>query len=569
MIQRMNNVLIKHSKILFGVITVVIIISFVWFFTPGADGSLLFSRNSNVIARIGGKTDVTVGDAQRAQRARMLAVAPAIYEQFGADAADYIARMGGGDREELQTLAVIMKLADLQGFSASDNEVKAKIKAEAAFQGNGKFSAAKYNQFISAIVEKLGYTVEDFETALRDMIQLEKFQNSAFAGVTAPAPAVVEEDIKTVLYKVTGREITFKADDFMAGIPEVSEADLKKEYESDPKRFMSVPVSDAAIFYLNYKDVKSADLEKRVDDRYALFGKNMKTADGKEMAEKEAKDLLRKSIVNEDATTQLGEVISDAGAEPTADSIRVAAAKKGIKLQSADLNDVTVDTAASAIADKSLILAICAINKVNTLSRVVPNKDSVAVALLTKRTEACQLDFAAAKKAVSDLIRKKAASAKAKEAADAFRAELATGKIKAENMAEAAKKAGGSAAEEQVTDIPAALKGFVGRVVTQLNEAIAKNDIQTLAQLVQFYDRFINGIKPEVGYMTPVMNDPESGISSFACVTKAEAVPADAELLQIHLVYLTAAKKIAAMERWGRRIQIEVLNAINAVQANQ
>ena len=41
-IQRMNNVLVKHSKVLFGIFTAVIIVSFVWFFTPGIDGSLLF-----------------------------------------------------------------------------------------------------------------------------------------------------------------------------------------------------------------------------------------------------------------------------------------------------------------------------------------------------------------------------------------------------------------------------------------------------------------------------------------------------------------------------------------------
>ena len=38
-IRKMNTVLVKHNKILFGIITVVIIISFVWFFIPGLDGS--------------------------------------------------------------------------------------------------------------------------------------------------------------------------------------------------------------------------------------------------------------------------------------------------------------------------------------------------------------------------------------------------------------------------------------------------------------------------------------------------------------------------------------------------
>ena len=44
-ISKMNNVLVKHSRILFGLFTAVIIISFVWFFTPGASGNILFGTN--------------------------------------------------------------------------------------------------------------------------------------------------------------------------------------------------------------------------------------------------------------------------------------------------------------------------------------------------------------------------------------------------------------------------------------------------------------------------------------------------------------------------------------------
>jgi len=44
-IAKMNNVLVKHSRILFGAFTGIIIISFVWFFTPGASGNILFGTN--------------------------------------------------------------------------------------------------------------------------------------------------------------------------------------------------------------------------------------------------------------------------------------------------------------------------------------------------------------------------------------------------------------------------------------------------------------------------------------------------------------------------------------------
>ncbi|MBO5959189.1 MAG: hypothetical protein J6Q65_03605, partial [Lentisphaeria bacterium] len=123
MIQRMNNVLIKHSKILFGIITIIIIISFVWFFTPGADGSLLFSRNSNVIAKIGNE-EVKVSDAERAQKSTMLAQASALYTVYGEKASNFIGRMGRMDENQIRVLATTLKLAELRGFAVSDTEVQ-------------------------------------------------------------------------------------------------------------------------------------------------------------------------------------------------------------------------------------------------------------------------------------------------------------------------------------------------------------------------------------------------------------------------------------------------------------
>ena len=46
-ITQINNVLIKHGRLMFAVITAIIIVAFVWFFTPGASGSILFDRNPN------------------------------------------------------------------------------------------------------------------------------------------------------------------------------------------------------------------------------------------------------------------------------------------------------------------------------------------------------------------------------------------------------------------------------------------------------------------------------------------------------------------------------------------
>ena len=64
-ISKMNNVLVKHSRILFGLFTAVIIISFVWFFTPGASGNILFGTNPmspNAVVGSVFEKDITRGE---------------------------------------------------------------------------------------------------------------------------------------------------------------------------------------------------------------------------------------------------------------------------------------------------------------------------------------------------------------------------------------------------------------------------------------------------------------------------------------------------------------------------
>ena len=69
-IQKMNNVLVKHGKVTFAIFTAVVIVSFVWFFTPGVDGSLLFGGNIGMNSQYGAVLGqkVTYGDVSNARQ---------------------------------------------------------------------------------------------------------------------------------------------------------------------------------------------------------------------------------------------------------------------------------------------------------------------------------------------------------------------------------------------------------------------------------------------------------------------------------------------------------------------
>ena len=73
-IQKMNNVLVKHGKVTFAIFTAVIIVSFVWFFTPGVDGSLLFGGNVGMGSQYGSVLGhkITYGDVSSARQAASL-----------------------------------------------------------------------------------------------------------------------------------------------------------------------------------------------------------------------------------------------------------------------------------------------------------------------------------------------------------------------------------------------------------------------------------------------------------------------------------------------------------------
>ncbi len=536
MIQRMNNVLIKHSKVLFGVITIVIIISFVWFFTPGADGSLLFSRNSNVIAKIG-DTEVTVSDAERAQKSAILGQAPAIYAEYGEKSVEFLKRAGRMDDNQLRILAATLKLAELQGFAVSDSEIQKVLKEQPAFQENGKFSAQKYEAFIK-MLGMIGFDVEDFENATRDAMLLQKFQMSAVAGVAAPSENEVMTDLKHYLFKYTAKIVRLDLAGMEKSIPAPTEAELKAEFDAkvkaDPKTY-AYTASDATIFFINHKDVQVADLEKKADAEYknllARTGEKSPSAE----AEKTIRENLQKGLVAREAAALLAKIVKEAGAPPAAEAMKAAAEKNGVKLQSATVSDVTQVTAPSSLADQGLLNGICSIKNVNGLSQVVSNKDSAAIAMLTKRTEPQPLAFAAVKTLIAETLKAKSLEQQLKVAQEklaTFRADIVNGKIALDKVDEEAKKNGLQVETQQFP--------------VSMAEMIHMSPPNQIPELNNW----------KKGYVSPIQG------SGMLVLTDAAPVEATDALKKAHSEFLFGMKQIAAFQAWQEWYQKEISAAV-------
>ncbi len=447
MIQRMNNVLVKHSKILFGVITIIIIISFVWFLTPGADGSLLFSQGAGKAGEIFGK-EITVKDMEKARDSIMLVQSPAYYQQGGS-----MREISGRiDEMTMFQFAAIAAAAGKQGVSASDDEVRKAIAAFPVFQADGKFSRTEYEKFRDACLTPMGYTLDDFENAVRAMIVMDKFQASAVNGV-----AVTDDELNRVIdgaaKKTSIREITFSAEDCKKSIPAVSGNDIRAAYDAAPEKYMSEPQSDALMVYINTADAADVTVdEQAVEEQYKAFGAMMTGKDGKALAEKDAKDQIRAELKKQKAAAEAGaklnkfylsalELLKAEGFTPAI--LKAQAEAAGLKV--AVLAKITADSPEDVTADKNMITAICALKDVNTMTYPVRNKDSVAFALLTASTQPKQLAFEDVKEKIGAQLLSAKAAEKAMESARALRGDIAAGTVTAANLDEAVKKLGGKA----------------------------------------------------------------------------------------------------------------------------
>ncbi len=400
-IQKMNNVLVKHSKILFGVITAVIIVSFVWFFTPGVDGSLLFGggrgENSAYGTFFGEK--VTYGEVGEARRQLALAW------------------MGGDVPEEMAFLfAVRGKAADKLGIEISDAELSRRIAAEPMFQENGVFSPEKYKAMAEERLAPMGYSVTDYENALRAFLRTEKLDQTVSANVTL-SDAEYKQLLKEKLEKLSFHVIQFTPE-AATGEVKVTEEELKAYFESNSADFLPPPQFDgvtASALFADFKPVITEDAKK------AYYEKNkdsFKDKDGKVQAYEACAAGIEEALAAAD-TSKAEKAITDfnvkmrelARTDEYKTSyealFRKTAAEAGLKLfdvkgiNSAD----TSDTAKLNGTDPSAAAALTNLKRPGSFTNKVRGTEGISISLLLNRKESAETTFAEARSRVDAAYR--------------------------------------------------------------------------------------------------------------------------------------------------------------------
>lgn len=171
LIRSINTVFMKHSRWLFGVFTIVIIISFLGFMVPGQFGMGGCGNPGDAPIGQAYGENVSYNEAIEAMRGFLVVqelMTGRTYDSNNYDYGFYLVAQG--------------KAAARRGLTASNKEVSGLILSCATFQKNGKFDLATYNQVIQALRQR-GMDGDFIANAFRDEIVRTKLAQEITSAV--------------------------------------------------------------------------------------------------------------------------------------------------------------------------------------------------------------------------------------------------------------------------------------------------------------------------------------------------------------------------------------------------
>ena len=170
-IRKLNSVFHRHSRWLFGLITIVIIISFIGFMVPGSFFGMGPETGSGAKVGTAFGKNVTYEDLKEVHRNLE------ICGQLGFP-------VGETRIEQQFFIYCLLEKAKQMGISASDKEVAMALKQHPLLLTDGKFDMKKYTN-LTGNLTRIGITKSDIENSLRMMLVINKIQNQIGSSVIA------------------------------------------------------------------------------------------------------------------------------------------------------------------------------------------------------------------------------------------------------------------------------------------------------------------------------------------------------------------------------------------------
>ena len=269
-IKKLNSMFHRHHRWLFGAFTVVIIVSFMGFLTPGQFGLDMFSNPENLSIGETCGEKVTYGDFR--DMARSLEVFNMLQGM----------RQEPGP-EQIFSDICILRAAERMGVTAGDKEVADLMKSSPMFQENGKFSMDRYQDEMK-MFRRSGISEADVIAAYRDVLTIQKLISAISAG-TIISPAEVENYYRRFNVGYAVKVAEFTGADFRASI-KPDAAGLKRFFEENGAAYRISGKVTSLLVEFPFEPFRAAAEKAATEENLEKFfavniGRFMKVGDSK------------------------------------------------------------------------------------------------------------------------------------------------------------------------------------------------------------------------------------------------------------------------------------------------
>ena len=269
-IKKLNSMFHKHSRWLFGGFTIVIIVTFLGFLTPGQFGCEgLGSGLGRSVGSVYGE-DVTLRDLQdRMRDGELLA---------------YIGVGMGNNMTPVQAFQqqALMIAAKRQGLAVSDNEVARFIQLLPMLQENGKYSPELYKKFKETLMRQ-GISDEQLVDAIRRALLIGKLE-AFLSGEAIVTDNELETYFRQFNVKYDVKAAAFNAEAYVKDVKNDGAA-MKAYFEENIAKYQIPGKISGLVVAIPTADFTKAatdaatdvELKKFFDTRSWLFEKDGKT----------------------------------------------------------------------------------------------------------------------------------------------------------------------------------------------------------------------------------------------------------------------------------------------------
>lgn len=407
LIRRINSVFQRHGRWLFGLVTILIIVSFLGFLSPGFTGMFSgtgSSRTSTVGEAFG--QSITIEDL-RTQTTRSMIIFSLLYNRPVSD------RMieQAASQNAFQA-AIRLRAAKHRGIIISDEEVADYIASEKNFQKDGKFDIILFDKFIDEQLKPLQLSPADLDESVRDFLAQNALERIVTENIVI-TPDEIDNFNKMLNQKIELSVANLKAENYAKEV-KITDEELTNYFKTNESKYQIPERYKALLAVFSFEKVEPLDEDLK---KYYETVKSKYFKDGKEQpfeaVKKELSSEYSQKIARE-KTIRKGQLFANVVYEKTNAQTTAEQRKTFVQLAAAEkLRIIETDwfaadaTAIGKLNEPAIIKEFVEISGIVT--NAVPGKDGIYVGFLTDKEPSRQATFAEVKEQVkSELTNLKA-----------------------------------------------------------------------------------------------------------------------------------------------------------------